>query len=252
MPLNHTDVTDAINEDRLVVHYQPQIDLATGAVSGVEALARILVDGNLAGPGDFVTAADTRSIAADFTLAVTAKVLAGAADINRVHNCSTVSVNLLGHNLTDRSFPDRIAALLRQYNLPGSTLMFEITETSSVSDLRNAGQVLEGLTRLGCRLALDDFLTGNLGWDTFHRYNGWNEVKLDKSHVSTITTPDGARIISRIVSAASKRGCAVVAEGIEDSVTFTAAKAAGCTAAQGYHIARPMPYNRFLAWRNGC
>jgi EAL domain-containing protein (putative c-di-GMP-specific phosphodiesterase class I) len=138
--------------------------------------------------------------------------------------------------------------LLDAFSLPADALVLEITEDVLMADAARSQQVMAGLRRLGVRLSIDDYGTGYSSL-AYLRALPVDELKLDRSFVTHLTTDDRSSAIVRSTLQLSRDlGMTMVVEGVEDAASLAALRGWGCDLAQGYHIARPMPAERFPSW----
>lgn len=239
----------ALDTDQLDVHYQPKLDLRTGGVIGVEALVRWQhPERGLLSPDVFLPLAEQAGLMRRMALAVLERSLrnlqawrAGGLDLS-------MAVNLSVSNLQDVALPEQVEMLLDAFGVPAGSLILEITEDVLMADAARSQQVMAGLRRLGVRLAIDDY---GIGYSSlsYLRALPVDELKLDRSFASFLTSDErGAAIVRSTLQLARDLGMAMVVEGVEDAATLAALHAWGCDVAQGYHIARPMPAERFLTW----
>jgi diguanylate cyclase (GGDEF)-like protein len=257
-PADRTDATQlallgqlrrAIDEDELILHYQPKIDARTHAVSGVEALVRWQhPQRGLLGPGVFVPLAEHSGLMARLTDHVIGLALKQASQWRAAGRDLPVAVNVGARCVLDLGFPDAVARRLAETGLPAETLTLEITETGLIGDPQRATQILRRLRSLGVRLSLDDFGTGYSSM-THLSTLPVHEIKIDRSFVGSMHTDGNRRVIVRAtITLARSLGLDVVAEGIEDDRAWTDLIAMQCTTGQGYHLGRPMPAEDLLAW----
>ena len=229
---------------QLVLHYQPKVDLRTGEVRGVEALARLRdEDGGLLMPAEFLPALAGGAELTVLTAQVLDQAVSQAAAWHRVGTDLSVAVNVPAAAL-GANFGARVRDVLALYELPGSLLFVEVTEESLLQD-RDAGRAaLDAVRALGVRVSVDDYGTG---WSslTYLRELPLDELKLDRSFISGMAGDDRAsRIVHSTVALAHGLELSVVAEGVETEEDRSAAAAAGCDLAQGYLFARPVPADR--------
>jgi EAL domain-containing protein (putative c-di-GMP-specific phosphodiesterase class I) len=138
--------------------------------------------------------------------------------------------------------------LLDSFDVPAQALTLEITEDVLMADAARSQQVMAGLRTLGVRLSIDDYGTGYSSL-SYLRALPVDELKLDRSFVSHLTSDErAAAIVRSTLQLSSDLGMSMVVEGVEDAATLAALRTWGCEVAQGYHIARPMPAETFLAW----
>ena len=236
------ELRDALDTGQLLVYYQPQADLLTRQVRGVEALLRWQhPTRGLIVAGEFIAVAERSGIAKElrrFVLETSARQLQewGRAGINL-----ELAVNLSAIDMLDISLPDEIADLLDRYSIPPWNLVLEITERTLSGDERRTRQVADRLHELGVRLAIDDFGTGYSSLSSLRRFP-IQLVKLDRSLLADAPGDAAAvAIASGSVEMAHAIGACVVAEGVETREQWTFVYTLGCDIAQGYLVGRPMP-----------
>ncbi len=228
--------------EQLVVYYQPQVDLGTGAVVGAEALVRWNhpVRGLLQ-PGEFIGVAEQSGLVRPFTLRVLDLAVEECARWQTPGRPLSVAVNLGARSLMDRQLPDDVAAVLARHDLPPQCLVLEITETTATSSLEVVEEVLGALRRLGVEISVDDFGTGYSSL-AFLQRTAVHELKVDRSFVAGMLVNDNdLALVRATVSLAHSLGARAVAEGVESQALQVALTAMGCDVAQGYHLGRPMP-----------
>ncbi|MEX2291855.1 MAG: bifunctional diguanylate cyclase/phosphodiesterase [Mycobacteriales bacterium] len=232
----------ALAEDQLVVHFQPQFDLQSGAARGAEALVRWQHPRRgLLAPGEFVDVLEHSGLVGDFTMVVLEKAVAECASWSAGSVALTVSVNLSARNLLDSELPDQVRRVLLRHGLPAARLILEITETTMMSELDVVEEVLSGLRALGVQLSVDDFGTGYSSLAFLQRVSV-NEVKIDRSFVAGAATRESDRALVRAtVQLAHSLGARAVGEGVEDERLLVTLRELGCDLAQGYHLGVPMP-----------
>jgi EAL domain-containing protein (putative c-di-GMP-specific phosphodiesterase class I) len=250
-----TELARAVEQGELVVHYQPTVDLATGVLSGVEALVRWQhPERGLVPPLDFIPLAERSGLIVPIGRAVLREActrMRGWHDAHPGRAPMTVSVNLSARELEEPGLVDAVRDALTDSGLDPAHLVLEITESLLLVDLPAMVERLGQLRELGLRLAVDDFGTGysslayleNLPVDI---------LKIDKSFVDRIGEPsteeaaaDGDARRPVMVSAISQLGHALhlqlVAEGIEQPEQAATLRALGCQYGQGYLFSRPLP-----------
>ncbi|MDO9380019.1 MAG: bifunctional diguanylate cyclase/phosphodiesterase [Nocardioidaceae bacterium] len=235
----------AISADRIAVHFQPVVDLATGQPVGHEALAR-WDDPELGpvSPGEFIPVAETAGLVTDLGRRVLDQACRHAArwtDRTAAGLLSVVSVNVSPVQLADRGFVADVETALRESGLAPGRLCLEITETAAIDDVASAARRLGRLRDLGVRLALDDFGTGHSSL-TLLRELPVHVLKIDRSFIARITTDRGdAVLVALLVDAAHRLGLDVCAEGVETRAQADALVEMGCDLAQGWLYGRPAP-----------
>lgn len=236
------ELEDAIANGELTLHHQPVQDLRTGRIVGTEALVRWNHPRlGLVPPDKFIELAEVSGLIRPLTRWVVRQAL---ADTTRLalddDDPFKVSVNLSVHNLYEHDLLDWIRASLDEFGLPAHRLVAEITESTIMDEQAVAVGVLEGLRALGIRTWIDDFGTGH---SSFARLRALpvDGVKIDRTFVSG-DSPGDRIVLRSIVDLVRSLGLTSVAEGIEDADTLDVLRSLGCDLAQGYHIARPMPF----------
>lgn len=236
------ELGDALARGEVVVHYQPQVAVATGAVVGVEALVRWQhpVHGLLA-PTAFVPAAELTGQIRPLTRAVLDIALSQVAQWHSAGRTISVSVNLSVRNLLDPCLVDDVREALQRTGVPPSHLELEITETSAMVDPDRSGRALRALATLGVRLSIDDYGTG-YGSLAYLQHLPIDRLKVDRSFVKGLVGDPASRaIVQSVVELSGRLGLSVVAEGVEDDQTLLVLRDMGCDLAQGFGLARPAP-----------
>ena len=242
-------VRHAIERGELVNYYQPKVDVASGALKGVETLVRWLhpVDG-LVFPDQFIAVAEEYGLIDDLTRVV----LSGALDQAR-RWCDDglelrVAVNVSMDNLARLDFPEFIMQELARSGTRAENLILEVTESRLMKDALISLDILTRLRIKHVSLSIDDFGTGNSSLAQL-RNIPFNELKIDQSFVHGARVDNTQRAIF-IAShdMARQLGMSVVAEGVEDLADWDFLRERGCDLAQGYFIARPMPAGQLPAW----
>ena len=233
---------NGIDRGELRLHYQPQLDLRTNRVTGVEALVRWQhPTRGLLHPDSFVDLAENAGLMPQLTRAVLDLSLAQSRRWSEAGLHLHVAVNISASDLADETLPVLVDLLLQQHQVPPAELVIEVTEGLLITDRGSAASVLDRLARTGVRVAIDDYGTGysNL---VYLADLPVDELKLDRALVSTVATnPRTQAIVASTTRLAHTLGLTVTAEGIEDAATLDLLAREGCDAGQGYHIGRPLP-----------
>jgi diguanylate cyclase (GGDEF)-like protein len=231
------DLRNAIAAAEFVLHFQPQVDLATGAVVGSEVLTRWLHPRRgLLGPRAFISAAENSGLIQEFTVHILDRAVAECAHWREQGAIAPVSVNLSARNLLDARLPGDVARILTEHSLPAGLLVLEITETTMVSDIETVQEVLAGLRQVGVELSVDDFGTGYSSLALLQRI-AVNEIKIDKSFVQAMNTSEGdAAIVRATIELAHGLGLRVVAEGVETDEHVKALRELRCDVGQGWYF----------------
>jgi diguanylate cyclase (GGDEF)-like protein/PAS domain S-box-containing protein len=239
----------AITLEELSLHYQPQVDCATGRMTGVEALVRWWhPERGLILPDQFVPLAEQSGLIGQLTRWVLAAALSQSSAWRGLDAGPGLSVNVSSFDLLDEQLPGFVAAQLERWHLPAERLTLEVTEAALLTDPDRVVNVLIQLRKLGVRIALDDFGTG---LSPLAHLKVWplDEVKADVSLVRGMLAAPGDRAIVRAtIELAHALGLDVVAEGVENEATLRLLEEMGSDRAQGYWIARPMPPSQLARW----
>ena len=230
----------AIENEELVLHFQPKAELATGRIRGVEALVRWQhPERGFIPPNEFVPIAERTGLIKPLSRYVLAAALRRCGAWRGEGLDLHVSVNLTIPDLLDLELPGLIQTLLEETGVPPDKLELEITETTILADPFRVRQVLDGLNGLGLRLAIDDFGTGYSSLAYLKRLPV-QTIKIDRSFVMAMCEDrNDAAIVRSTIELGQNLSLAVVAEGVETEEAWEALRRHGCTYAQGYLISRP-------------
>ncbi|MDO9280118.1 MAG: EAL domain-containing response regulator [Polaromonas sp.] len=245
------DLARGIENNELVLHYQPQVALTDGAWVGVEALVRWQhPQHGLLYPDAFIALAETSGLA----LPLTRKVINLALE-ECMRNASslgftgTLSINLPPVAMTDLTFPEAVLAAVDRVGCKAEKIMFEVTETSVPTDPTRAMDILTRLRLKGFALSIDDFGTGHSSLEHLQNFP-FSELKIDLVFVRAAETDAASRmIVESSIALGRQLGLKVLAEGVENEASWHWLRNAGCELAQGYFIARPMPIENMAAWQ---
>jgi diguanylate cyclase (GGDEF)-like protein/PAS domain S-box-containing protein len=231
----------AIEEGDLVLHYQPKFEVRTLRLVGLEALVRWQhPDYGLIPPDKFIPLAECTDLIHPLTdWVLNAAIRQQRSWFERGHDLA-IAVNLSAKSLRDAQLAARFQAICGRWGVPPDRIMFEITETSVISDPKSSARLLRRLAKMGCKISLDDFGTGYSSL-IYLQTLPISELKIDRSFVAPMSTDQNASTIVRtIISLAHMLGMKVVAEGVEDRATFTRLTVIGCDQIQGYLLGRPV------------
>jgi diguanylate cyclase (GGDEF)-like protein/PAS domain S-box-containing protein len=233
------DLRNCVDREELVLHYQPKIDLATGAICGVEALVRWLhPQQGLLAPASFMGEVERTHLIAPVTRWVLNEALRQQRAWREQGLDLTMAVNISARSLRNvSSLPDTVAELTALWNTGAGRLTLELTEGALIEDAAPA--VLGRLHEMGQVLSIDDFGTGYSSLAYLQRLPV-DEIKIDRSFISSLApTSDDAFIVQSTIDLAHNLRLKVVAEGVEDENVAKLLAEYECDAAQGYHFARP-------------
>jgi diguanylate cyclase (GGDEF)-like protein len=235
----------AIGAGELVLHYQPKVDVRTGALAGVEALVRWNRPGHgLVPPDVFIDLAERTGLIRPLTSWVLRAAIADQAMWAASGLRIPVAVNLSARALHP-TVVGEVAALLEPAT---GELELEITESAAMRDPARGLAVLERLAELGVRLSIDDFGTGHASLAYLEQLPV-GALKIDRTFVGGLERQSANRsIVSTTIELGHRLGLEVVAEGVEDDATLATLRSLGCDHAQGFGIARPMPADAVPVW----
>jgi diguanylate cyclase (GGDEF)-like protein/PAS domain S-box-containing protein len=230
----------ALARNELLVHYQPETDAATGEVRKVEALVRWQhPEHGLLEPDQFIPLAEQTGLIRELTRYVLDAALGQCHAWQAEGRELAVAVNITGRELIDVRFPDEVIELLAKWRINPAQLELEITESTIMSDPPRARNVLARLSKLGVRLAIDDFGSGHSSLG-YLRQLPIDVLKIDKSFIQKMVEDTGdAAIVSTAIDLGHNLGLEVVAEGVETEEAKRQLEALGCDTLQGYHLGRP-------------
>ena len=244
-----SDLRRAVDEGELVLYYQPQIDLRTGAMTSVEALVRWMhPKRGLVGPDEFIPLAERTGLIKRLTRSVLTEAIRQARAWELAGLRVPIAVNLSMRNIHDPQLPQTIAQLLQRWDARPDLLRLEMTETVLAADPQRALQTMDSLRAMGVHIALDDF---GIGYSSLAYLNRLplDEIKIDRSFViGMIDDESSATIVRATVDLGHGLGYGVVAEGVENTETRQRLSALGCDAIQGFLVARPMPADQTAEW----
>jgi diguanylate cyclase (GGDEF)-like protein len=236
----HTSLRQAIEQDELLLHYQPKVDLRTGALVGVEALVRWQHDDHLIYPDKFIPYAEKTGLIRDVTKWVLKAALKQQSQWRSVGESLKMSVNLSFRDLDDHSLIDYISESLDQWQVDPEDLVLEITETSVMEDPNRTLEVLHQLDEMGLGISIDDFGTGYSSL-MYLKKLPVDEIKIDRSFVSDMLSHSDSLVIVRsIIDLAHNLGMSVTAEGVETLEVWEKLSSLGCDISQGYYSGPPM------------
>jgi diguanylate cyclase (GGDEF)-like protein len=234
----------AIRGGSLILHYQPEVDMLTGEITGVEALVRWPHPNlGLLPPGEFIDVIETTNLAGELGRWV---LETGCRQLREWHlnfpggTPMGLSVNVTPAELITRDFVSTVAQILAGADLDGRYLTLEITEQAIVRDTEQALTTLRGLKEIGVKVAIDDFGTG---YSSLAQLKSLpvDGLKIDRGFVHDLgSNADDLAIVRSIIGLAGSFGLNIVAEGVETELASATLVALGCTRAQGFLYAKPV------------
>ncbi len=242
------DLRRAVENDQMVLHYQPKVDIRTGSIYGVEALVRWQREpGKLVFPGEFIDIAEENGL----IVAIGEWVLRTAGDqLEAWHDQGfkiNVAVNLSAKQFFDSDLLHTAQTCLADRSFDPSSLTLELTESLLMNDADTAVKVLHELKALGPRISIDDFGTGYSSLSYLKAFP-IDELKIDRAFImEVIEDPKDKAIVSAVTYMAHQLGLSVVAEGVEESAQLEFLRETGCDIYQGYFFSRPIPADDLTA-----
>jgi EAL domain-containing protein (putative c-di-GMP-specific phosphodiesterase class I) len=243
------DLSRAVSREEFVLHYQPQIEIATGKCLGVEALVRWQRPGfGLIAPDGFIEYAEELDLIDDLTWLIMRRGMSEMGDVrDRDGEPLSLSFNVSVLSLRHLTFPDNFIAIASEYGVSPEKLILEVTETGLIRDLSKTLAVLTRLRMQKVRLSIDDFGTGYAMMQQL-RLIPANELKIDKSMVEHLDLESQRVVVQKMIELSSALDMVSVAEGVETHEQLEFLRANGCDIAQGYLFSKPLPKPEFLAW----
>ena len=239
------DLRRALDKGEFEVHYQPKVNLQTGAIEGFEALARWRRPGQgLVPPVAFIPAAEQTGLIVPLGRLVLERACQDAAEVRRTYPHMTVSVNVSGRQFSEADLVERVRDTLVASQLDPCALRLEITETVLLGDPEKAFGMLARLRAMGVAIKLDDFGAGYSSLNYLQRFP-FDMLKIDRSFVTHLTTRrESEQIVRAIIGLASSLHMTVCAEGIENRAQLERLVEMGCQYGQGYWFSPPVELAR--------
>jgi len=241
---------DAISRNEISIHYQPQVSLTTGRVTGAEALARwhhpVLGDLH---PAEFIPIAEeSGSILALGELILRSAIRQAFQWIRGGISDFNIAVNISALQMRQPDFVFRIANILREEEFPPQNLELELTESLAMRDPELAIELIQELRRMGIKVAMDDFGTGYSSLSYLKKFN-FSRLKIDRSFIQDIeTNAESLAIVKAIVGICDSLEILTIAEGVETEIQMNLMRSLGCKETQGFFVAQPMPAEETSFW----
>ncbi len=244
-----SELRHAMENEQLLLHFQPKICLNRKGISGVETLVRWNhPQYGLIPPDQFIQLAEQTGLIKDITRWVLYNALRQCSIWQESGVTIQMAVNLSARNLQEKELPSYISGLLQKFGLDPDLLKLEITESTVMINHNLSNEVLTRLSEIGIKHSIDDFGTGHSSL-AYIKNLPVNEIKVDKSFIMNITnSTDDIHIVQAAIELGHKLGLNVVAEGVENGETLEILERIGCDEIQGYFIARPMTAQDFIKW----
>jgi diguanylate cyclase (GGDEF)-like protein/PAS domain S-box-containing protein len=240
----------AIDNEAFELHYQPQMRVDNGAVTGIEALIRWPQEGGgFIEPNEFIPVAEQRGL----IMRIGGWVLHQACRQNRAWQIAglpklPVAVNLSAMQFRQKNFVEEVERVLAESQLKPQYLCFELTESMLLGDSAELVKTLRRLKSLGVKLAIDDFGTGHSSLMNLKRFP-IDKLKIDRTFVRDIPAdPDHLAIVSAIIDLAKNMGITSIAEGVDRLDQLEFLRKRGCEEMQGFLMATPLPADKLATW----
>lgn len=244
------EIRAAIAGAQLRLEYQPQLDIRTGRLHGVEALVRWdHPERGAVPPSAFIEVAEKSGLISQIGTWACGTAIAQAVELNRESAVPVqMSVNISARQLGEARFADTVAALLRAAGLDPARLTLELTETGLIADRPQVHENLRLLHEQGVGVSIDDFGTGHASFAYLNDFP-IDEIKIDQSYVDQLdASPKATAIVVSCIELAHALSATVVAEGVETAAQLSRLTELGCDIAQGYHYSRPLRAEALRSW----
>lgn len=241
------EIYQALQNNKLVLFFQPQIETRNFELIGAEALVRLQKsDGTILSPMDFLEVAKKKGLMTEidrFVLESTTKI---AKELNSSKNRLKVFFNVSKSFFEDEDFLNFIEIVLDKYGIDLSCLGVELTEEIFIDDFYSAQKKINALKKMGLQIALDDFGTGFSSLSYLNKLR-IDKIKIDKSFVDDLLKSESSkRLVSSIISMSHILGLEVIAEGVETEEQLSFLQSKGCYEIQGYYFSKPLPLPEFV------
>ena len=246
---HHGELRAAIENRELVLYYQPQVDIKSGRIVSVEALARWPHKKyGMVYPSIFIPIIEQSTLIYPFTKWVLEEAVLQLSRWRDEGIELSIAVNLSAKNLLDESLPNYIADLLRVHKVDVGKLSLEITESALMTRPDEAMKIITQLHEMGFRLSLDDFGTGYSSLSYLQKLP-IHELKIDQSFIfGFLNNEDDAAIVRSTIDLANNLKLITVAEGVENREVYEMLATLNCSIAQGYYMAKPLSIENLTLW----
>ncbi len=247
--ITEDELYQAIHNDEMIVHYQPQIEISTHKLVGAEALIRWKhPTRGIISPSNFLPLAENTNLINNITDFVLDKAIRQCGQWNDAGISMDVSVNISPRTISDYAFPEKLLAMSHRYQVEPNKLVLEITETSAISDLSKSLDILTRIRMKGFKLAIDDFGTGHSSLEKLARIP-FTELKIDRSFIRHLGSDPVSNTIAKLsVMLAHEMDMTIVAEGVESIASWNSLRKLGNDRTQGFWVGHPMLVEDFNSW----
>ncbi len=245
------DLRNAMDENELFLHFQPQFDLKTGNIIGAEALLRWFTDdGKFISPADFIPIAEQSGLIVPIGEMVMRESFRVAKLCEDSGKDIRIAINVSGAQFHQGDLVAFTSQLLQETGVSPHHIELEVTESVFMDDLNHAVDVLQKLHGLGVELAIDDFGTGYSSLSYLRQFP-IDRLKIDQSFIrDALNNPDDASITKTIIALGSALGLKVIAEGVETKEHEIFLMEQNCDEVQGFRYSRPVPEDKFFEFVN--
>ncbi len=233
----------AVADDNLVLYFQPVVDISSRETVYHEALVRLNIDDRIVSPGEFIPALEREGDMSLLDRQVIRKAIKYLDDYPKLER---IAINLSAQGFSDERLVPLIKDKLSEYKVEGSRIIFELTESASLSNISATKRIVAKIAQLGCEFSIDDFGTG---FSTFNYLKQLpaQSVKIDGSFVVELAkNPVDQALVKAIYEVATALGKKTVAEFVEDEETLVLLEKIGINYAQGYHLDKPKPVEKLF------
>jgi len=239
----------AIKNDELFLVFQPQMDITSAKVVGIEVLLRWLNNGELISPADFIPIAEQSRLIIPIGAFVLEKSFEFAHDFHKNHPDITISINLSVEQLRFDIVVKQVEKLLHVYPIDPSKLIFEVTESLLITSTDEAVLVIKTLKNMGFHIALDDF---GMGYSSLHYLKNvpFDIIKMDRAFIKDYPENDNGSIAALIVHLGKDLNVKIIAEGVETKVQRDYLASIGCTFIQGFYYSKPLEVGDLIKYLN--
>jgi EAL domain-containing protein (putative c-di-GMP-specific phosphodiesterase class I) len=242
----------ALKHGKLALHYQPVIDIESGALIGAEALVR-LADKNTeaVGPANFIPVAEAAGLIGEIGEWVANEACRQQQVWTAQGLAVTIAINVSPLQFRQRAFAQRLGTIVAAHGIDPHSLQIEVTESTVMESVDEAVEILHQLKSFGMKVALDDFGTGHSSLSSLSSLP-LDKLKVDQSFVRRLEFDPRSQAITRAVIALGRSlNLEIVGEGIESAATLGYLRSEGCDQAQGFWFSRPLPPAAFAQWCRG-
>lgn len=249
--VNHEEVAYGLDKAQFLPYYQPKVEVLSGRIVGVEALARWEhPDKGLLSPALFMPLVEAYNLTGQLTSLMFRKALADMAQWQKNNVTVKVALNVTASEVTDLAFPQTIRQLIEEFGVNAKHLVIEITENEVLEFNVTSLEVLARLRLMGIDIAIDDFGTGYSNLKTLKEFP-YTELKIDQAFIRGMTKDSFSQETVRVaVTLGRQLNMRLLAEGVETLDEWEFVKQRGIDEVQGFFIAKPMPATDFTLFYN--